>query len=1365
MDYVSWTFTTIPNFGLKGLPFKNRDALSACHYGADVCNGLELELIQSVRGSSLIPDKPAVARLFLRWPPRDEIFYGQVTETDVMVEVWVSGMSVQTSLVAVKRQDQLDKQDFIAMKNSVQFFFLPKKGSGQAEILARITPEKQRDRQVVSFEVTAAWTWAPDLRREIDTSLAYLHHQTYNLLPSSTVKQEFEEMVRKGLRLTEDMLPVTKISTPSVPLQLGVSYTRLFPDPKYGSWVLCGMSKLNVIEALCIAEYMSASYGPNQKFMIAPAPRSIAGATTVGLRVPGAVFIIFDGNKLSESWPVVVAHEVAHAYDIDYDEKDPDPYSDKASGGVEGVAVSCDLYPFIVAPNFPGFPPGWKQLLLSNLPFWCHATLKSHYYDSKHAVNLMYHETMQGTDYRWIKNLDYNHLLTKNFRRRLNAQPSRLLMTIRGYVNASSKEVLFGPVSFRNSTTGSHSSPGSCTMQLMDSVGVVFDRIMFNPGVSSTIYYDNGTASSQVFGTSFAISLHWNDSASLVAVDCGNGTVGTLSRSHNPPTVRVSSPRAGQLVAGVETLAWNAHDTDGDPLQFQVQSSVDNGENWAFMSGPLEDNNLVIETTLFPNIANLLLRVIVTDRFEFGFDTISVQVSNPVVVQQITPHDYEENVSVWKPITVLFSTPINKTSATSSSFYLDPNVEADVAYNSDAMSLQLYPRAFLEYGSRYTAVLTSSLRGENGETFRGHSWSFVTEEDKIGPSVVSSSPRHGDVSVPLNMLIQVSFDEPLDPKTVLVRLVNSTTGTGVPAQLEYSDAQRRAILLPSVNLTEETGYSILVNDSVTDLAGNGLRAAYIANFTTGRNSIDKEVRVVGNFRDALANPKGESQYESLDISLDVEVRISSNYSLSGRLDSETGNPVSWARATAHLAKGVHRVNLRFDGSVIRNSGLDGPYILSSLFFFAGNDSSSGEALFNAFTTARYDVKAFHAMLEFGPLPDFVLRDGHPSTSTFDLRNVTTHAKDSLATVRYVLLENTDQRLVVSIDNSGMLRLSSESDAEFESAVAIEAFDQRGYNVKSTFRVRVARPLPSKLNITYNPEMSIATKQLLNFTVLDELNHVYEKPLDIYMSVSAGAGVSPSNLTTSTGKFEAEVESGSMAGTIVLTARVDAYFEDSVSIKVIGCTLLDQGCTSSNECCSPMACNAGKCSLCKVATTPCEQTSECCSGLTCDGSTAGNRECRACKAVNTACSTTSQCCTSLTCDGSTAANRKCRACKAVNTACQATSQCCTGLTCDGSTTANRKCRACKAANNACSTTSQCCTGLTCDGPTRNTRKCKVCKRLNAACSTTSQCCTGLTCDGPTRNTRKCKVCKRLNAACVRRSECCAGLTCRNRKCSR
>jgi Big-like domain-containing protein len=89
--------------------------------------------------------------------------------------------------------------------------------------------------------------------------------------------------------------------------------------------------------------------------------------------------------------------------------------------------------------------------------------------------------------------------------------------------------------------------------------------------------------------------------------------------------------------------------------------------------------------------------------------------------------------------------------------------------------------------------------------------------------------------VSVNVAPQVTFDEAIDPLTVVGNVVLRLTATSVvvPASYGFSADYRTVTLTPAAPLAAGTQYTIAVtNFAVRDIAGNFIANTGVANFVT-----------------------------------------------------------------------------------------------------------------------------------------------------------------------------------------------------------------------------------------------------------------------------------------------------------------------------------------------------------------------------------------------------------------------------------------------------------------------------------------------------------------------------------------------------
>ncbi|RLC83824.1 MAG: hypothetical protein DRJ03_15980, partial [Chloroflexi bacterium] len=116
------------------------------------------------------------------------------------------------------------------------------------------------------------------------------------------------------------------------------------------------------------------------------------------------------------------------------------------------------------------------------------------------------------------------------------------------------------------------------------------------------------------------------------------------------------------------------------------------------------------------------------------------------------------------------------------------------------------------------------------------------------------------------------------------------------------------------------------------------------------------------YSDASVDTDGDGKFDQLRITVDVEVEAGEGgqaYRLEGWLADANGSLISWAIGdTQVLAEGTQTLSLPFDGRLINEHGVDGPFTLVALKALSGSAYSVLDEIDVAYTTLAYDHDAF-----------------------------------------------------------------------------------------------------------------------------------------------------------------------------------------------------------------------------------------------------------------------------------------------------------------------------------------------------------------------------------------------------------------------
>jgi hypothetical protein len=117
------------------------------------------------------------------------------------------------------------------------------------------------------------------------------------------------------------------------------------------------------------------------------------------------------------------------------------------------------------------------------------------------------------------------------------------------------------------------------------------------------------------------------------------------------------------------------------------------------------------------------------------------------------------------------------------------------------------------------------------------------ETAPLCPAVLTTDPANLATNVPLNQVVRVTFNEPMDPATIIpaafslagpgAKGVSVAGKAAIPGTLSYDAATSTMSFVPTSLLAESTTYTGTVSVTVKDLNGNYLQVDYVWTFTTG----------------------------------------------------------------------------------------------------------------------------------------------------------------------------------------------------------------------------------------------------------------------------------------------------------------------------------------------------------------------------------------------------------------------------------------------------------------------------------------------------------------------------------------------------
>ncbi|MCB0167179.1 MAG: hypothetical protein KDI79_23320 [Anaerolineae bacterium] len=105
-----------------------------------------------------------------------------------------------------------------------------------------------------------------------------------------------------------------------------------------------------------------------------------------------------------------------------------------------------------------------------------------------------------------------------------------------------------------------------------------------------------------------------------ITVSRGQATLVEVTPSHHKPELSLTTPASQSILSGRQTLTWQATDSDGDRLSYDILYSLDNGQSWLPLAVQLSNTTYTFHTSQLP-AGTARLRISASD----GFHTITVE--------------------------------------------------------------------------------------------------------------------------------------------------------------------------------------------------------------------------------------------------------------------------------------------------------------------------------------------------------------------------------------------------------------------------------------------------------------------------------------------------------------------------------------------------------------------------------------------------------------------------------------------------------------------------------------------------------------------------------------------------------------------
>ena len=203
----------------------------------------------------------------------------------------------------------------------------------------------------------------------------------------------------------------------------------------------------------------------------------------------------------------------------------------------------------------------------------------------------------------------------------------------------------------------------------------------------------------------------------------------------------------------------------------------------------------------------------------------------PIVIST-DPVNNATGVALNKIVTATFNMVMDPLTINGTTFTIKQGTTAflgTVTYSGSTASFK--GTTSFANNTTYTATITTGAKNLAGTPLaNNYVWTFTTGSS-LAPTVISTDPIDGAVSVPLNKVITATFSMPMDPLTINFTTFKLSIGTTpVSGTVTYSGST--ASFTPAANLLANTDYTATITTGAKNVAGTPLASNYVWRFST-----------------------------------------------------------------------------------------------------------------------------------------------------------------------------------------------------------------------------------------------------------------------------------------------------------------------------------------------------------------------------------------------------------------------------------------------------------------------------------------------------------------------------------------------------
>jgi O-glycosyl hydrolase len=204
-------------------------------------------------------------------------------------------------------------------------------------------------------------------------------------------------------------------------------------------------------------------------------------------------------------------------------------------------------------------------------------------------------------------------------------------------------------------------------------------------------------------------------------------------------------------------------------------------------------------------------------------------------VTSVTPANNTTGVAITSAVTATFSTAMNASTLTSSTFTLTPQggsaLTGTVSYSSATATFT--PTTALAYSTQYTATITTGAQSSAGAALAAnYSWTFTTAAAPA-PAVTSVTPANNATGVVITSAVTATFSEAMSASSLTSTFtLTPQSGAAISGTVSYNSSNQTATFTPNSSLAYNTTYTATITTGAQSSQGTALAQNYTWSFTT-----------------------------------------------------------------------------------------------------------------------------------------------------------------------------------------------------------------------------------------------------------------------------------------------------------------------------------------------------------------------------------------------------------------------------------------------------------------------------------------------------------------------------------------------------